>query len=265
MPYEVQTPQFEGPFDLLLHLIVREEVDLYEVSLSAIVDAYLAEIDLMGALDLELATEFLVIAATLVELKCRRLLPGAGNVDLDDDLSLFEERDLLLARLVEAKTFKDAGAALARMADTAGLSHPRTAGLEEPFLALVPDLLEGLTSADIAAAYERATAPKPPPPRIDLDHVAPIRLSVSETVAQLAATLVTRGPETFRRLTEGLPGRLEVIVHFLAVLELYKQGRVQLEQSGTFGELRIEWVDAEGDWTRDGIHADLTTVDSYDG
>src|SRR3954466_15217462 len=107
MPYEVQTPVFEGPFDLLLHLILREQVDLYEVSLSRIVDAYLAELDRMRQqdtrLDLEIATEFLLIAATLVELKARRLLPGREDIELDDELALWEERDLLVARLLQCK------------------------------------------------------------------------------------------------------------------------------------------------------------------
>ena len=103
MPYEVHTPVFDGPFDLLLHLILREQVDLYEIALSEIVDAYLAELKRMEALDLEVATEFLLIAATLVELKARRLLPDDDEIDLDDELGLWEERDLLLARLVECK------------------------------------------------------------------------------------------------------------------------------------------------------------------
>ena len=107
MAYEVTTPVYEGPFDLLLHLILREQVDLYEVSLAAIVDAYLAELERIQSLDLDVATEFLLIAATLVELKARRLLPGRDDVDLDEELALWEERDLLLARLLECKTFKD--------------------------------------------------------------------------------------------------------------------------------------------------------------
>src|SRR5919202_2836619 len=141
MSYEVRTPVFEGPFDLLLHLIVRDQVDLYQVSLSGIVDSYLAEIDRMGALDLDVSTEFLVIAATLVELKTRRLLPGADDPEADEELALLEERDLLLARLLECKTFRDAGTALARLASAASQSRPRTAGLKERFAGLVPDLL----------------------------------------------------------------------------------------------------------------------------
>ncbi len=115
MPYEVATPVFEGPFDLLLHLITREQVDIYEVSLSNIVDVYVAELDRLEGLDLDAATEFLLIAAILLELKSRRLLPGHDNVEMDEELALWEERDLLLARLLEAKTFKDAAASFESM------------------------------------------------------------------------------------------------------------------------------------------------------
>src|ERR1044071_16479 len=128
MTYQVQTSVFDGPFDLLLHLILREQVDLYEVSLSALVEAYLAELEKMGTLDLEIATEFLLIAATLVELKARRLLPGDADVDLDDELALWEERDLLLARLLDCKTFKDASVVLAQLSSMASRSAPRRAG-----------------------------------------------------------------------------------------------------------------------------------------
>ncbi|MER3453212.1 MAG: segregation/condensation protein A, partial [Acidimicrobiia bacterium] len=122
MPYEVQTPVFEGPLDLLLHLILREQVDIYEVPLVRVVDAFLAEVERMQSLDLEVATEFCLIAATLVELKSRRLLPGGEEVEVDEELAVWSERDLLLARLLECKTFKDAAAALERMAAAAARS-----------------------------------------------------------------------------------------------------------------------------------------------
>jgi segregation and condensation protein A len=241
VPYEVHTAVFEGPFDLLLHLIVRDQVDVYQVSLSRIVDGYLAEVERMGALDLEVATEFLLIAATLVELKTRRLLPDVDDPETEEELAQLEERDLLLARLLECKTFRDAGTALERLAAAASHSRPRTAGLEERFLELVPDVLAGVTPDDVRAAYLRATRPKPVP-KVDLDHVAPIRVSVAEAAASLAARLPALGPVTFRRLTEGLVARLDVIVRFLAVLELYKQGWVEVDQAGTFGDLTVTWT-----------------------
>ena len=245
MPYDVSTPVFEGPFDLLLHLITREQVDLYEVSLSAIIDGYLAHLDRFEQVDLDVATEFVLIAATLIELKTRRLLPGRDTVDLDEELALWEERDLLIARLIECRTFKDAGAALEHLATVADRSRPRTAGMEERFLSLVPDILAGVTAADVRDACLRVLAPRPVP-RVDLDHVAPIRLSVRDAVDTLVKDLPRRGDTAFRDLTAHLEERLEVIVWFLAVLELYKDGRVELDQAERFGELRITWLEEAG-------------------
>jgi segregation and condensation protein A len=259
VPYEVQTPVFEGPFDLLLHLILREQVDLYEVSLSGIVDAYLAELTNLEQLDLELATEFLLIAATLVELKTRRLLPDERGIDLDDELALWEERDFLLSRLLDCKTFKDAARVLAALAGEAARSFPRVAGLEEPFVDLAPDLLEGVTAADLRAAYDRATAPKPVP-TVDLTHVTAVRASVTDAVEELLDELPRIGRVSFRQLTASLVDRIEIVVRFLAVLELYKQGAVDLEQLTSFGDIEVVWIADSG---RDG--ADLGLVDLYEG
>lgn len=244
MPYEVQTSVFEGPFDLLLHLILREQVDIYEVSLTTVVDAYLTELDRIDIVDLDVATEFLLIAATLIELKSRRLLPSGDDVDLDEELALWEERDLLLARLLECKTFKDAARELERMASIAGRSYPRVAGLEERFLALTPDLMEGVTPDRLRAAFLKAMQPKPSV-RVTLDHVAPIRASVRDAVVELLDELPRAGRITFRRLTSGLAERLEIVVRFLAVLELFKQGAVDIEQVESFGEITIVWLGAD--------------------
>mgnify|MGYP000291771288 CR=1 FL=1 len=258
MPYEVATAVFEGPFDLLLHLITREQVDIYEVSLSKIVDAYVAELERLEGLDLDAATEFLLIAAILLELKSRRLLPGVDGVEMDEEFALWEERDLLLARLLESKTFKDAAAAFDALMARAARSVPRTSGLEEPFLAVVPDLLAGVTPAQLRMAFLRATAPRPAP-RVDLDHVAPIRASVQDAVEDLARELPGRGPTTFHALTQGITERLTIIVHFLAVLELFKQGMVEIEQAGNFATIEIRWTG--------GDHDDATpiTVEEYQG
>lgn len=266
MPYEVQTAVFAGPFDLLLHLILSEEVDLYEVSLATIVDAYLCQLDRLEKLDLEVATEFLLIAATLVELKSRRLLPGDADIDLDDELALWSERDLLLARLLECKTFKDAARVLARMAETARRSLPRVAGVEERFLDVAPDLLAGTTVADLKVAFIRATTPKPVV-RIDLDHVAPVRASVTDAVAELLDELPRIGRIGFRELTSSLVDRLEIVVRFLAILELFKQGSVDLIQTQTFGDIQILWLGV-GDSNADDrpFLADLVaSIDSYEG
>lgn len=258
MPIAVQTEVFEGPFDLLLHLILREQVDLYEVSLSTIVDAYITEIERMEDLDLDVATEFLLIAATLVELKARRLLPGEGDIDLDDELALWEERDLLLARLLECKTFKDAAVVLRGIELEACRSVPRLAGMEERFADLAPDLLEGLTAEQLRTAFLAATAPKPQP-RVHMDHVAPIRLSVADAVEELVDELPRVGRIGFRQLTSGLVERLEVVVRFLAVLEMFKQGVVDLQQPTTFGDISIVWLGEDRET------ADLAAIDVYDG
>jgi segregation and condensation protein A len=240
MSVDVATEVYEGPFDLLLHLILADEVDIHEVSLSRIVDAYLGEIERLQQLDLDIATEFLLIAATLVELKARRLLPDPAVVDLDEELALWEERDLLLARLLECKTFKDVSRRFGVLADQADLSVPRRVGPDERFDGLVPDLLAGLTARRLHEAAIAAFIPRPTP-RIDLQHVAPIRASVADAVTELVDELPRAGRVTFARLTAGLVERLDVIVRFLAVLELFKQGLVELDQADRFGEIVVEW------------------------
>jgi segregation and condensation protein A len=241
MAVDVSTSVYEGPFDLLLHLILKEQVDLYEVSLSKIVDEYLVEIERMQGLDLDLTTEFLLIAATLVELKARRLLPGRDDVDLDDELALWEERDLLLSRLLECKTFKDVAQVFSRLADDADRSFPRGVGPDERFESLMPDLLEGVSPLRLQKAYLRAITPKVVP-RIDLFHVAAVKASVSDAITELLDELPRVGRISFRRLTTGLVERLEVIVRFLALLELFKQGCVELEQTERFGDVEVVWI-----------------------
>jgi segregation and condensation protein A len=258
MPWEVSTPVFEGPFDLLLHLILREQVDLYEVSLAEIVDAYITELERMQALDLEVATEFLLIAATLVELKARRLLPGPDDVDVDEELGRWAERDLLLSRLLECKTFSDAGAVLRDMADEAARSVPRMAGPDERFAELAPDPLAGVTAVDLQAAFLRATTPKPVP-RVDLHHVTSLLASVPQALADLLDELPRLRLTTFRRLSEGRP-TIEVVVRFLALLELYKDGRVDLRQAGPRTDIDVAWVGTK-ESNRD--EADPELVDTY--
>ncbi|MEQ9161059.1 MAG: ScpA family protein, partial [Ilumatobacter fluminis] len=239
-------------------LILKEQVDLYEVNLSRIVDAYLHEIEQMQALDLNVATEFLLIAATLVELKTRRLLPGSGDVDLDEELALWEERDLLLARLIECKTFKDVAQVFSGLADEADLSFPRTVGPDERFAGLMPDLLEGTSLRRFQSAAIRALTPRPEP-IVDLFHVNPIKVTVADAVAELIDELPRAGRISFRRLTADLADRIEVIVRFLAVLELFKQGYVEVDQPDRFGDIEVIWS-APAD-----ASAEAILIDAYDG
>ena len=255
MKYAVSTPTFDGPFDLLLHLILREEVDIHEISLSNIVTAYLEEVSRMPTVDLDLATEFLLIAATLIELKTRRLLPGKDDGDLDEELALWEERDLLLARLLDCKTFKDVASVFSDLVSRADLSFPRMAGPEERFASLMPDLLEGVSPLRLQRAYLRAAAQKPPKV-IGLEHVAPIRASVAEALVTVSDRLRIDGKTTFRRLVDGITDRIEIVVRFLAILELFKQGRVDLGQVERFGEIEVIWL---------GIEQDGVVTDNYEG
>jgi len=259
MAFEVATPVYDGPFDLLLHLILKEEVDIHEVSLTRIVEAYLEEIQRMQMLDLDVATEFLLIASTLVELKTRRLLPGREDMDLDEELAMWSERDLLLARLLDCKTFKDVASVFSQLTERASLSFPRRSGPDERFADLLPDMLDGVTPLRLQRAYLRVTQPKPPT-SIDLFHVAPIRASVAEALMEMLETLPKLGKVTFRQITEAIYDRIEVVVRFLAILELYKQGRVTLEQSDRFGEIEVQWT--AGDDT--GFEAVLQ-IDDYEG
>lgn len=257
MAYAVSTPVYEGPFDLLLHLILQEEVDIHEVSLSRIIEAYLAELEKMQSLDLEIATEFLLIAATLIDLKTRRLLPSGGDGELDEELALWEERDLLLARLLDCKTFKDVATVMSDLIERAELTQPRRAGPDERFESLMPDLLEGVTPLRLQRAFLRATEPKAPV-SIDLFHVAPIRASVAEALEELLRILPERRVTSFRQLIAGIHDRIEVVVRFLALLELFKQGRVDLVQAERFGDIAVEWnIESRAD--------DIGAIDTYEG
>ena len=257
MGVTVSTPIYEGPFDLLLDLILREEVELYEVSLATIVDAYLQELEKIEVCDLELATEFLLIASILVELKARRLLPSGRDIDPDDEYGLWEERDLLLARLVECKTFKDAASKLRALSQNAALSWPRRAGLEEAFFSLTPDLLEGVSIDQIHAACLKAMAPRPSL-QIDTEHIAPIRATVAEAVKQLVDEIPRRGQITFKKLSQGITNRIDVVVRFLAILELYKQGVLEIDQVESFGDINVSWCHGAE-------LSDTDLVDLYEG
>ena len=255
MSLEVSTPVYEGPFDLLLQLILKEQVDIYEINLATIVDSYLAELDRLTDLDLDMATGFLLIAATLVDLKARRLLPDPADIDLDDELALWEERDLLLARLLEAKTFRDVSGVFAQLADDASRSFPRLVGPDERFADAVPDLLEGTTVTRLRNAAVRALTPRPVPV-VDLFHVDPITITVADAVAELVDELPRTGAISFRRLTADLADRIEVIVRFLAVLELFKQGAVDLDQPERFGDIQVEWI-ADANFDESDVLVDL--------
>jgi segregation and condensation protein A len=257
MTYEVHIDVFDGPFSLLFQLIAAQEVDLYEVRLADVVDAFVAEMVRAESLDLEVSTEFLLIAATLIELKCRRLLPVADEFGDEDELALYEARDYLLARLVECRTFAHAGAELQQIEARAQRSMPRRLGADERFIDVVPDLLEGVGPGRLKRIAERALAERPVP-RVEDTHVLVDEVSVAETIAALIERLSHEHEATFRQLTEHLPTRAHVVASFLAVLELYKRTLVELEQPTTFGTLRVRWLGGA-----DGAGALSDDIDDY--
>jgi segregation and condensation protein A len=237
----VSTPVYEGPAEMLLHLVNTHEVDIFDIPLATLVDDFVTEVASWSTMDLATLSEFLVIAALLVEIKSRRLLPGPDDIELDEELGGWEERDLLLARLLECQAYAAAADAFSALMERAARAVPRTAGLDADMTGLGPDLLAGVTPTELASAFLRATA-ETPPPTVDLYHVTVDTVTVADAVAELVIRLPAVGRVTFRELTGHLRVRIEIIVRFLALLELCKQGRVELRQGGTFGELDVTWV-----------------------
>ncbi len=237
MTYEVKLDVFEGPIDLLLHLITKQRVDIYEISLASIIEEYLGVVAALEEMDLETTTGFLVVAATLLELKSARLLPGR----ISDESHLLEERDLLLARLVETATFRAAGEFIATGLEEGAGYHGRSVRMEERFAALVPDILAKTTALHLARAAARVLYP-PPPPVLDISHVTPITASVREAVTELAGRLsVSTGKLTFADLCAGQTERIQIVVRFLALLELVKAGAVDVGQEDRFGDIQVSW------------------------
>jgi len=260
--HRVTTEAFEGPIDLLLHLVSTHEVDILDVPLAPVVDAFVAE--LVGHRDeisIEVLSEFLLVAAILVELKSRRLLPGPDEVDDDEELVGWEERDLLLARLLECRAYAAAADVFVALIEQAARSVPREAGLEDGFVVHAPDLLAGVAPEQLAQAYLAASAERPEP-AVDLSHVTVDTVSVSEAVEELTVELTRRGTTSFRELTAHLGSRIEIIVRFLALLELCKVGRVTLGQGSTFGDLQVAWLT---DRPLAGVISGPLAVDDYEG
>jgi segregation and condensation protein A len=235
---------FEGPFDLLLGLISKHKLDVTEVALSKVTDEFIAHIKAMGPeWDLDQATEFLVVAATLLDLKAARLLPS-GEVEDEDDLSLLEARDLLFARLLQYRAYKQVAAMFAgRMALEAG-RFARAVTLEPQFAGLLPEVLLGLGPQEFAALASRALTPRAVP-SVGLDHLHVPQVSVREQAAILVVSLRRARSATFRDLTAGCEGTLVVVARFLALLELYREGAVAFEQASPLGELHVRWTGSD--------------------
>jgi segregation and condensation protein A len=240
VPYEVHTAVFEGPFDLLLHLIAKHKLDVTEVALAQVTDDFLGYLADADTFDLGAATEFLVIASTLLDLKAARLLPQEEPAD-DEDVALLEARDLLFARLLQYRAFKSVAQLLAELDRVEARFHPRAVALEPQFASLLPEVALDLGPEGLARVAAHAFTPKPPPV-VDIEHVHAPRVSVREQAARIRERLLELGTASFALLVAECRERIEVVASFLAVLELYREGVLRFEQPEPFAELVVRWV-----------------------
>ena len=251
--FEVHLENFTGPFDLLLSLISKHKLDITEVALATVTDEFIAHIRRSssegdeggeGTWDLGETSEFLLVAATLLDLKAARLLP-AGEVDDDEDLALLEARDLLFARLLQYRAYKEVAGAFAARLATEDRRVPRSVPLEPHLATLLPELVMSTTPEQLAQAAARALTPKPEPPGVALAHLHAPAVSVREQAQVLAARLRRSRSTSFRALVADADGAMTVVARFLALLELFRDGAVAFEQAEALGELSIRWTGTE--------------------
>ena len=245
--FSVRVGDFEGPFDLLLQLISKHKLEVTDLSLHLVTDEFIGYIRHQGDdWDLDEASSFLVVAATLLDLKAARLLPS-GEVEDEEDLALLEARDLLFARLLQYRAFKEVAALFAQRMATASKSFPRTVGLEPQHAALLPEVLLGLGPDQFAALAARALAPKPID-EVSISHIHVQRVSVREQAAIIVDRLRRQRTTTFRALIADADTTLLVVGRFLALLELYREAVVAFEQITPLGDLTVRWTGSdEGD------------------
>ncbi|MGO4633725.1 ScpA family protein [Streptomyces sp. 2RAF24] len=244
--FTVRLANFEGPFDLLLQLIAKHRLDVTEVALSKVTDEFMAHIRAMGSeWDLDQTTEFLVVAATLLDLKAARLLPVA-EVEDEADLALLEARDLLFARLLQYRAYKRIAEIFADRWESEGRRYPRTVGLEPHHAELLPEVVISIGAEGFAALAVKAMQPKAKP-QVYVDHIHAPLVSVREQAGIVVALLRERGVLNFRELVEGAGDTLTVVARFLALLELYREKAVALDQETALGDLTVSWTGGEAD------------------
>lgn len=243
MAFDVKIESFEGPFDLLLGLIMKQELDIQEVPISQITAAYLEHVEALPEFDLDSATEFLLIAATLLYIKAHSLLPSP-----EDEIGAAEEAgdalEYLAERLIEYKQFSNAAEWLAGAYAVHGLFSPRLRELEEDYACLYPDPFEGVSIESLPEALMELLMERAPFP-VDTTYIAHVRISVAKHIQIVRERLSAEEETTFGKLIEGYESKLEVIATFLAVLELYKEGELKLSQRRPFGEIAIKKLDKD--------------------
>lgn len=244
--FTLRLANFEGPFDLLLQLISRHKLDVTEVALSKVTDEFMAHIRAMGPdWDLDQTTEFLVVAATLLDLKAARLLPAA-EVEDEADLALLEARDLLFARLLQYRAYKQVAEIFERRAESEGRRYPRTVGLEPHHADLLPEVVISIGPEGFARLAVKAMQPKAKP-QVYVDHIHAPLVSVREQAGLVVRMLKARGEATFQELTEDAEDTLTVVARFLALLELYREKAVVLDQGEALKTLTVRWSGGDGD------------------
>jgi segregation and condensation protein A len=253
--FELHLANFEGPFDLLLSLISKHKLDITEVSLSQVTDDFIAFVKAGGPTwDLEQTTSFLLVASTLLDLKAARLLPQ-GDVEDEEDLALLEARDLLFARLLQYRAFKQVASVLEGRLAGESRRHPRAVGLEERFATLLPEVLIGIGLEQFAALAAKAMEPKPVL-EVSLQHIHAARVSVREQAAIVVERLRRSGTMTFRALCGDSPDTLTTVARFLSLLELFREGAVAFDQVTPLGELSVRWI---------GTEAEEFEIDEFEG
>jgi segregation and condensation protein A len=256
--FALHLDNFEGPFDLLLSLISKHKLDITEVALSRVTDEFIAHVKVGGPVwDLEQTTSFLLVASTLLDLKAARLLPS-GDVEDEEDLALLEARDLLFARLMQYRAFKQVASVLEQRLAVESKRHPRAVGLEERYAGLLPDVLIGIGLEQFAQLAAKALEPKPVL-EVSLHHIHAAKVSVREQAALVVDRLRRNGAMTFRALCGDSPDRLTTVARFLSLLELVREGAVGFEQLTPLGELTVRWT---GD---DETSVDDLVTDEFDG
>jgi segregation and condensation protein A len=245
--FSVHLDNFDGPFDLLLQLISRHKMDITEISLSLVTDEFIAFIRALEASGegwrLDQATEFLVVAATLLDLKAARLLPS-GEVDDEEDLALLEARDILFARLLQYRAFKEIAATFSERITTADKFFPRVVALDPTLSALLPEVLIGVGPQRFAAIAERVLTPKVAPV-VSVEHLHLALVSVAEESRVVVEALRRFKSLSFRNLVSDAENTMVIVARFLALLDLYRQGVLRFDQVIALGELQISWTGSE--------------------
>jgi segregation and condensation protein A len=232
---ELDLDLFSGPFDLLLTLILREEVDLLELALADVVLAYLDHLEAQGELDLETATEFIVLIAALLELKSRLMLTGEDDDELLD-IEPVQAAEELLERMLEARRYRAAAGHLGELLAREEGVRFREAPLPANLRKTVTQPSDGSQSPDLLGeALGRLLAM---PPAISLRHIGVPKITVAERLAHLRG-LLRRGRFSFDEAVRGAD-RMTVAVTLFALLELYKRGEVDWEQEESFGEIAVQ-------------------------